>query len=37
MTSIYKFASAPKDYIVVVQLLNAQGQLVGFDDLSVRF
>ena len=27
----------PKNYIVVVQLLNAQGQLVGFDDLSVRF
>ena len=29
--------SLPKDYIVVVQLLNAQGQLVGFDDLSIRF
>ena len=27
----------PKNYIVVVQLLNAQGQLVGFDDLSMRF
>ena len=27
----------PKNYIVVVQLLNAQGQLVGYDDLSVRF
>jgi len=30
-------STLPKDYIVVVQLLNAQGRLVGFDDLSVRF
>ena len=30
-------STLPKNYIVVVQLLNAQGQLVGFDDLSVRF
>jgi len=30
-------STLPKNYIVVVQLLNSQGQLVGFDDLSVRF
>lgn len=30
-------STAPKEYVVVVQLLNARGQLVGFDDLTVRF
>lgn len=30
-------STVPKDYIVVVQLLDAQGRLAGFDDLSVRF
>lgn len=28
---------ASKEYVVVVQLLNARGQLVAFDDLTVRF
>jgi len=30
-------SSLPKEYVVVVQLLNSRGQLVGFDDLTVRF
>lgn len=30
-------SSVAKDYIVVVQLLNQDGKLVAYDDLSVRF
>lgn len=35
--SLVAQSTVPKDYVVVVQLLDAQGRLAGFDDLSVRF